>query len=191
MEVVKFSDWLVETQTQSDLENSSSKISNGYEDIINSLSERIKKHEGVKNKVYMDTVKDPPIPTIGVGFNLNRKDAPEKIKALGLDYDLVKSGKKTLTPVQIDHLLKQDIQSSWKSANDIVKNFISLPPNVKSVIVEMVFNLGRSGFLKFQNFKNMIEQNDFIKASQEMLRSDWAKQVGERAKNLSNLLRNV
>lgn len=186
MKVLKFGDWLVESQSQSD--SSENKIPDASGDIINSLVERLKKHEGVRDKVYNDSA---GIPTIGVGFNLNRPDAPEKIKKLGLDYNSVKSGKKTLTPQQIDSLLKQDIKSSWNSAKDIVENFVSLPSNAKSVIVEMIFNLGRSGFLKFKNFKNMIEQNDFIKASQEMLRSNWAKQVGERAKNLSNLLRNI
>ena len=90
MKVLKFGDWLVESQSQSDSEN---KITDASNDIINSLVERLKKHEGVKNKVYMDSV---GIPTIGVGFNLNREDAPQKIKALGLDYNLVKSGKKLL-----------------------------------------------------------------------------------------------
>lgn len=182
MKVLKFGDWLVESRTHSNSEKEMPDV------FINSLAERLKKHEGVKNQVYKDS---RGIPTIGVGFNLNREDAPQKIKALGLNYNLVKSGKKTLTPQQIDTLLKQDIISSWNSAKDIVKNFIFLPPNAKSVILEMIFNLGRAGFLKFKNFRNMIEQNNFIKASQEMLRSSWAKQVGERAKNLSNLLKNI
>lgn len=42
MKVLKFFDWLVESQSQSDSEN---KISDASDDIMNSLVERLKKHE--------------------------------------------------------------------------------------------------------------------------------------------------
>jgi len=50
----------------------------------------IAESEGNKPCMYKDTLGHP---TIGIGFNLDRSDAREKITSVGADYDNVKSGK--------------------------------------------------------------------------------------------------
>jgi len=45
--------------------------------------------EGEESCVYNDSL---GIPTIGIGFNLERSDAPALIAGLGLDYDSVLDG---------------------------------------------------------------------------------------------------
>ncbi len=52
--------------------------------------EFIEKEEGMRLGTYKDT---KGIPTIGVGFNLNRKDARQKLEDMGYNYDDVKAGK--------------------------------------------------------------------------------------------------
>ena len=50
----------------------------------------------------------------------------------------------------------------------------------------MAFNLGVFGLTKFQNTLAFIEAGDYESASEEMLRSRWAEQVGARALDLAS-----
>jgi len=61
----------------------SSKIT--FDDVFTLL----KQHEGYKKTVYRDTRGKP---TIGVGFNLSRQDAPKIITSIGADYDKIIHG---------------------------------------------------------------------------------------------------
>ena len=56
-------------------------------------------------------------------------------------------------------------------------------------LINMAFNLGFEGFLKFHNMLLALESSDFERASQEMLNSKWREQVGERATCLANIIR--
>ena len=53
----------------------------------------------------------------------------------------------------------------------------------------MGFNLGIQGLLKFTNTPSYIEQGKYDLASVSMLASKWAKQVGQRAKRLAEIMR--
>jgi len=55
----------------------------------------------------------------------------------------------------------------------------------KAVIVSMIFNLGFPRFSKFVNTIGFLEEGLFVEASEEMLNSKWAHQVGNRAIMLS------
>ena len=50
----------------------------------------------------------------------------------------------------------------------------------------MCFNLGYPRLSKFKNFLGGLEKQDWKKASEEMMDSRWANQVGPRANRLSN-----
>ena len=154
--------------------------------IINQIMERVIKHEGYKPEVYKDT---KGIPTVGVGFNLSRKDSAQRLKSVGADFQAVLSGRQKLTDSQIKSLLKQDLMTAANDAKSLVKNFSSLPMNVQGVLTEMVFNLGKTGLSKFSNFLNNIYSNNFQAASSEMLNSAWAKQVGARANTLAQIIK--
>ena len=53
----------------------------------------------------------------------------------------------------------------------------------------MAFNMGTAGLLKFKNTLGLIKDGKYKEASVEMLNSAWAKQVGKRATNLSNMIK--
>ena len=55
----------------------------------------------------------------------------------------------------------------------------------KAVIVSMIFNLGFPRFNKFVNTIGFLEDGLWEEASEEMLNSKWAHQVGNRAIMLS------
>jgi len=124
------------------------------------------KHEGYRKKPYKCTAGKL---TIGVGRNLDD---------VGLFSD------------EINLIFENDIK---RCEIDLQKNlswFESQPENVKMVLIDMCFNLGIYGLLKFKNTLSLISKGKYNEASIEMLNSNWAMQVGVRAVNLSQILKN-
>jgi len=165
--------------------------------IISSIRDRVIQHEGKKPVKYLDS---KGVPTVGVGFNLTRSDSSELLKKVGANPDKIKSGKSALTDNQINALLgndllkaKNDAQtlSSADGSTNLTKSWQKLPLQVQGVLTEMVFNLGKKGVSKFNNFLKYIASNNFAQASKEMLHSEWASQVGNRANTLADIIKSA
>lgn len=149
------------------------------------LKSLIEKNEGKKNSVYKDS---RGIPTVGIGFNLTRKDAPQKLKDVGANYTKVRNGTHALSDEQIYMLFDRDLDHAISGASTFVPNFQRLPTNVKTILIDMTFNMGIGKLNEFHKFKDAISKNDWNKAKQEMINSKWYRQVGQRGKRLINLL---
>jgi lysozyme len=158
--------------------------------IITSILDRVKKHEGVRFQKYVDS---RGIPTVGVGFNLKRKDSDEKLKSIGANPIKVKNGTQKLTQKQIDALLITDLKNSLDGVKRILGPAYTSIRSIDAlgVLTEMVFNLGTTGVLKFDGFLKHFKEKQFSKAAKEMLRSSWARQVKQRAKNLAEILKKI
>jgi len=158
--------------------------------IITSILDRVKKHEGVRFQKYVDS---RGIPTVGVGFNLKRKDAGEKLKAIGANPIKVKNGSQKLTQKQIDALLITDLKNSLDGVKRILGPAYTSIRSIDAlgVLTEMVFNLGTTGVLKFDDFLKYFKVKKFSAAAKEMLKSSWARQVKQRAKNLAEILSKI
>ena len=128
------------------------------------LRAQLQVHEGRKPFVYQDSV---GVATIGVGRNLVDR---------GLSED------------EIDLLLDNDITAAYNDAVRVVPGFNTLSEDRQHAILDMVFNLGVSRFLKFTKFLAAIEARDFERAAREMMDSKWARQVGKRAETLRDLV---
>jgi lysozyme len=150
------------------------------------LRSQLVKHEGKKTKVYMDT---EGIPTIGVGFNLNRADAKKKIEGLGLTYDKVKAGTQELTDKQILTLLDSDIDAAIINCKSVFPTFTEISDVRQRVLVDMMFNLGKTRFTKFEKMIARINNSDFASAADEMKKSEWYNQVKERGNTLERMMR--
>lgn len=96
-----------------------------------------------------------------------------------------------LTNKQIDSLLLRDTVSAYVSARRNIKNFDSLPRDIKLIVVDMNYNLGERGFSKFKKTIAAIESNNFAVASREMKNALWYKQTGRRARHHVSTMRNV
>ena len=55
----------------------------------------------------------------------------------------------------------------------------------------MSFNLGYNRLNKFVKTKALILSKDYKNAADEILKSKWASQVGDRAKNIAKLFSSV
>jgi len=150
------------------------------------VSKMIERHEGKRNRVYPDSL---GIPTIGIGFNLNRHDTMGRLKSLGLDYNKVRNGQQSLTDKQVYSLFKEDLQESIQAARSFLPSFNEYSAKVQSVIIDMAFNLGSHGLGKFEDFRKALINKDYQTAANEMVDSKWHGQVGNRSIELENMIR--
>ena len=64
-----------------------------------------------------------------------------------------------------------------------------IDPVRRAVLVNMAFNLGVAGLLGFHATLEAVHAGDWAAASQHMLESKWAQQVGPRAHRLADQMR--
>ena len=132
------------------------------------LLQSVKKHEGYRNKVYLDTLGKR---TVGVG-HLCVEDFWEDNK----EYE----EKFLLT------ILEHDLETAIKASERLLKDCPILDSLAREIIIEMVFQLGETGVSKFKNMlKALKEGPHYQTAASEMLDSRWAKQTPNRAKAMS------
>ena len=129
------------------------------------LLSQLIRHEGLKLQPYYDTVGKL---TIGIGRNLD-------------DYGITKE--------EAMYLCKNNIVQCIAELEASLPWFNTLDEVRKDVLINMDFNLGIVGLLKFKNTLKLIEEGKYIDASYQMLSSKWSKQVGKRAIELSDQMR--
>lgn len=129
------------------------------------IETQLRKHEGVRNKPYADTVGKI---TIGVGRNLTDVG---------------------LSDAEIDMLLANDINRTIADLDRELSWWRNLNEARQRVMIDMCFNLGIGGLLTFKNALAMIQSGQYDLASTNMLKSKWASQVGIRADTLSKMMR--
>ena len=129
----------------------------------------VKKHEGYRNKVYLDTLGKR---TVGVG-HLCVEDFWEDDK----EYD-----EKFLMDI-----LEADLQNAIKGAKDLMSEngCMDMDEIAEEIIIEMIFQLGKTGVSKFKNMWKALSGLDYSTAASEMLDSRWAKQTPNRAQAMS------
>jgi len=149
---------------------------------LSPLEDQILFHEGVRDKVYVDPGGNL---AIGVGFNLDRGDAKEKIESLGLKYPDVRSGKARLNDNQIIWLFKQDVSQAVNDAKKFAgESWDNLSDVRKRVLTDMAYTLGFPRLSKFVSLKKALLKGDYKLAAQSMLGSKWFKQVKSRGSRL-------
>lgn len=127
------------------------------------LVEQLVRHEGVRLKPYTDTVGKL---TIGVGRNLTDVGISSAEAFVLLEHD-------------IDAVIHDCAAFAW---------FAGLSPVRQRVIVDMAFNLGSTRFRLFVRMIHALAIGNFEEASREMLSSQWAQQVGSRARDLARMM---
>ena len=135
---------------------------------MDKLLESVKRHEGYRNKVYLDTLGKR---TVGVG-HLCVEDFWEDDKEYEEDF--------------LMGILEKDLQSAIDQADDMCKD-LKISSDAKILIIEMIFQLGGTGVSKFRKMWQALQQDppDYAEASVQMLDSRWAKQTPNRAQEMA------
>jgi lysozyme len=121
--------------------------------------------EGKRNRMYVDS---QGVPSIGIGHNLRDCSISERA---------------------IRVIFEDDVAIAESTAKTLFQTFDGLSDNRKAVVVNMAFNLGQERLAEFHHFRAHVAAQDFKAASDEMLDSLWAKQVGKRAERLAQMMR--
>lgn len=125
--------------------------------------------EGEVLHVYLDSV---GIRTAGVGHNL---------EAHGLDWPVGTP----ITKQQSDDWLREDVAVCEKQLHAFLPWTDGLDEARRGVLLNMCFNIGIHSLLGFKNTLAAVHDGEYALASEMMLKSQWAHQVGARADRLS------
>ena len=128
------------------------------------LRSQLERHEGLRLKVYKDTV---GVNTIGYGRNLDD---------VGISRE------------EADYMLDSDIENVERQL-DTVDEYAALDPIRQAVIANLCFNVGFRGLMNFSRMWQAVGRQDYGSAAREMLDSKWARQVGGRAVELAGIMR--
>lgn len=121
-------------------------------------------HEGLELKPYRCTAGHL---TIGIGRNLD-------------DRGITEDEARFLCQNDVD-IVEQELARKFP--------FIVGLDDVRiRVLLDMAFNLGVPRLSAFSNMWAALEEGDYKQAAVEMLDSRWARQVGRRATNLSQMM---
>ena len=131
------------------------------------IEELLIKHEGLKLKPYKDT---KGILTIGVGRNLEDNGIEQNEALL---------------------MLKNDIKRCENELREIFINFDELPENAKLVLIDMIFNLGKTRFLKFKHMISAVKNRNWENMIKEMKNSKWCRELKNRCNDDVGLVQNL
>ena len=137
------------------------------------LLKSVKEHEGFRSKVYLDTLGKR---TVGYG-HLCVEDHWEDDKEYEWGY--------------LEEILHNDLREAIAGADELIEqhNCKDLEGQAKEVVVEMIFQLGKTGVSKFKKMWEALSEYNYIGASFEMLDSKWANQTPNRAKKMAALMK--
>jgi GH24 family phage-related lysozyme (muramidase) len=144
---------------------------------IDKLREEIAYDEGSVNEIYLDHL---GLPTFGIGHLVIDSD-PEYGQPVG-------------TPVSEDRCneaFDNDVQTVISDCNILYPDFDELPEEVQRIIANMMFNMGRPRLSKFKGMKRGVDAKDWNAAADEMVDSNWYRQVTKRADRLVARMRAV
>jgi GH24 family phage-related lysozyme (muramidase) len=148
----------------------------------------IQPSEGTRSKVYRDSRGKK---TVGVGFNLNAPGSAKLMRELGMNYTAIKSGQKKLTAGEIDALFTRKVEDAMAAGPRVLKTFEDHPREVQLAVVDMIYNLGPTGFSNLDSAKDALERMDYNRAANNLERTAWYRQVGGRAENIVNIIRSA
>ena len=130
------------------------------------LLEMLKRHEGVRSKVYLCSA---GYETIGVGRNISES-------GMGLSDD------------EVDYLLQNDIERVIKELSTEYRWFNSLDDVRKDAMIDISFNLGATRLRGFKRALAAMEVADYKMAAKEFLDSKWSRDVKGRATELCYMI---
>lgn len=127
-----------------------------FEDVM----EDLKTHEGFSPTAYQDHL---GYWTIGYGRLIDTR------RGGGISQD------------EAEMLLKNDVLRTYAHLSARLPGFEDYPEPVRRALMNMAFQMGVNGVLKFKNMVLALDEGDWVMAATEALDSVWAQQTPGRA----------
>tara|TARA_E500000178_G_scaffold297971_1_gene304922 strand:- start:49 stop:462 length:414 start_codon:yes stop_codon:yes gene_type:complete len=132
---------------------------------VTELIEQLKRHEGLRLKPYKCTADKL---TIGIGRNLEDVGISEQ---------------------EAEMLLQNDIQEAVNQLKERFPWTLELDEVRFAALINFTFNVGIGTVSKFKNAMALLKVKNYDMAADEFLQSRWAKQVGQRAIEVTDQIR--
>ena len=132
---------------------------------MNKLIEQLKRHEGLRLTPYKCMADKW---TIGVGRNLEDVGISEQ---------------------EAEMLLQNDIQEAVNQLKERFPWTLELDEVRLAALINFTFNVGIGTVSKFVNAMALLKAGSYDMAADEFLQSRWAKQVGQRAIEVTEQIR--
>lgn len=129
--------------------------------LLQTVTDDLKSDEGWRAKGYLDHL---GVPTIGYGFTW-------------------------LTKEEGEFLLNNRVQLVYSQLSLHIEGFEEMPLMVQRALINMAYQLGIEGLLKFRKTLAHIKAGRYKQAADEALQSKWAQQTPNRAERVTNWMR--
>jgi len=153
---------------------------------VSHFLDKLIEHEGMVLTVYQDTL---GIDTIGIGRNLkDRGISPEELAYMDIP-NMAIVYTEGISEADARYLAMNDIKIVENELSQVHKCVDNLDAVRQLILMDMAFNMGVPRLCKFKKMWNAIHEGNFDAASLEMMDSRWARQVGSRARKLSDAMK--
>jgi lysozyme len=142
---------------------------------IDQLRKELEADEGCKYEIYLDHL---GYKTFGIGHLCKAAD-PENDMDVGTE----------VSEERVKDCFNKDIELVISDCELLYDDFDYLPEEAKLIISNMMFNIGFPKMKKFVGMKAGVDARDWNKAADEMIDSNWYKQVPNRAGRLVKRMR--
>jgi len=136
---------------------------------LEDLKNEIKKEEGYRLEVYIDT---EGFPTGGYG------------------HKIIDGEKIPTTKEGWEELFEKDFSRACEGAMNICGDW-NIKDEAKAIIIHMVYQMGEAGVRKFKRALSHLKKAEYKYYAGEMMNSRWANQTPNRAKRLSDHMANL
>ena len=144
-------------------------LANGGGPVDGIAQSMIKIHEGLRLSKYLDS---RGLPTIGYGHLVERgENFPNRI-----------------TKSQAEALFLKDYEEHKAAAMNIL-GYQKATPKQKAALIDLTFNMGPGWAAGFPKFRKAFAAGDYDTAANELINSDWFKQVKSRGPTIVDMIR--
>ena len=144
---------------------------------LQALREELTEDEGCVYEVYNDHL---GYPTFGIGHLILDSD-PEYGSDTGT----------AVSESRVIEAFESDIVGVLSDCETLYDDFEDLPEEAQRIIANMMFNMGRTRLSKFKGMKRGVDARDWNAAADEMVDSNWYRQVTNRADRLVVRMRSI
>ena len=139
-------------------------------DIFTQIADDLKSDEGWVPHAYQDHL---GFWTLGYGFLIDKR----------------RNGR--IPQPVADYWLNWEMDQIWERLSAHLEWFDGAPEQIQRAQVNMAYQLGVSGLLRFRNTLTAIEQRDYAAGASHAMDSRWATQTPNRAQRVAGWIRSA
>lgn len=125
----------------------------------------------------------------GEVFHAYQDNSPLRLWTIGVGVMIDARRGGGITREESRYLLRNRLARLEVDLDKAIPWWRKLNPVRQRVLLNMAYNLGVTGLLKFKRALAAAKRGAYAEASRELMMSDWAPQVGPRADRLAAMMR--